>query len=173
MVGWARWWPALVVVAALVGLWLWHGGKVARVVTEAEMAGRRAQAAADTQAFAEAMDMAVADQAAAVAAGVRTAEAITEENRREFANHDDDIDRAADAKLRAQAARDADRRAARQGGADAVPGAAVGDPEAYCAASGWIPFGRALKMATDAEKDANQARQCAAWVSEQAEAWPK
>lgn len=163
-------------LAVLAALWLawgqvtaWHGRQIAAVAD----AARTEQAALDTAEFAKMADEARTLQDRLVAATVAKATAITGKVDHDHADAVADIDRAVAAKLRQQAAREARARGAGGDAATAIPGAAGGDPEAYCAATGWLPFGRALTMASDAEKDAAQARACAAWVTEQQAAWPK
>ena len=151
----------------------WHARQIVRVTTAARLAGRAEQKAVDRAAFIAARDAATAQQARIVKAAEARGAVITERISHDFEKRVDAIDRAAAAKLRAHTARQADRGDAGAGAATQVPGAATGDPEAYCTAAGWLPFGRALTMAQDAEHDAEQARQCAAWVGEQAKAWPQ
>lgn len=171
---WLR--KAGIAIGALVALWLawgqvtaWHARQIERVAD----AARTEQAALDTAAFAQVAEEARQLQDRLVAAQTAKATVITGKVDHDHSTAVADIDRAVAAKLREQAAREARARRPGDDAATAIPGAAGGDPEAYCAATGWIPFGRALTMASDAEKDAAQARSCAAWVSEQAAAWPK
>jgi hypothetical protein len=164
-----RFWPVLLVLVGMYALSEWHKG----AVDDARDAGRQEQAEVDAVAFKEAQRIAEADQAAIVAAVGAQAKAITERKARDSKTDDAAIDRLVAAKLREKVAREANPGGASEGAATPVPDAAGRDPEAYCAQTGWIPFGRALKMATDAERDASQARQCAAWVTEQQTAWPE
>lgn len=163
-------WVWLALAAGL--LILWHQSHAARQISAARLAGRQEQAAADTAAFAEALRLAEARQRAAIEAQRSRASAITERNTRDHAQALADIDAAVAGKLRGQAAREARAGAAGAGGAAALSGAASGDPDAHCAATGWLPFGRALSLATDAERDAAQARACTGWVIAQRAAWP-
>lgn len=163
-------------IGALLALWFvwghvlaWHGRQVKAVAD----AARTEQARLDTAEFAKMADEARRLQDRLIATQTAKAAAITGKVDHDHSNAVADIDRAVAAKLRQQAAREARARGTGTGAATAIPGAAGGDPEAYCTAAGWLPFGRALSMATDAEKDAAQARACTAWVTEQAAAWPK
>jgi hypothetical protein len=160
---------ALALWAAWSAVTAWHARQIERVAD----AARSEQAALDTAAFAEVAEEARRLQDRLVAATAARAAKITGKVDHDHATAVADIDRAVAAKLREQAAREARARRAGDDQATAIPAAAGGDPEAHCAATGWLPFGRALMMARDAEKDAAQARACAAWVSEQAAAWPK
>jgi hypothetical protein len=161
-------WYALAIALALWWAQGWLEGKI----EDARAEGATAQAAADTLAFIEAQQRAEQLQAELHAAMREKQDLVTERVDHAHADAVADIDRAAADKLRRHEARQADRR--RAGGAEggAVPEGAGDDQEAYCAAAGWVPFGRALSMAIDAEKDAAQARACAAWVTEQEKAWP-
>lgn len=158
---------ALVLAVKLAAAW--HDRRIEAVM----LAARQEQAAADTKAFIEAQAIATDEQARIVKVADAKGAAITERISHDFEARIDAIDRTAAAKLRAHAAREANRGAAGQGGTVEVSDAAGGNPESYCAATGWLPFGRALTMATDAEHDAEQARQCAAWVVQQQSAWPQ
>jgi hypothetical protein len=165
-----------IVIGALLALWLAWGQVIAwhdRKITAVADAARTEQAALDTAAFAQVADEARQLQERLVAAQTVKATAITGKVDHDHSTAVADIDRAVAAKLREQAAREARARRPGEDAATAIPATAGGDPEAYCTAAGWLPFGRALMMAADAEKDAAQARSCAAWVSEQAAAWPK
>jgi hypothetical protein len=171
---WLR--KAGIALGAVLALWLawwqvtaWHARQIEGVAD----AARTEQAMLDTAAFAEVAEQARQLQDQLIAAQTAKATAITAKVDHDHSNAVADIDRAVAAKLREQAARQARARGTGNDTATAIPGAAGGDHEAYCAASGWLPFGRALSMAADAEKDAAQARACAAWVTEQAAAWPK
>jgi hypothetical protein len=163
-------WVWLALAAGL--LILWHQSHAARQISAARLAGRQEQAAADTAAFRAAQDAATARQDALITAAATRARAISERTSRELEASAVDIDAAVAAKLRAHAAREARAGGAGGDAAAALSGAAASDPEAHCAATGWLPFGRALTLARDAERDAAQARACTGWVLEQQAAWP-
>jgi hypothetical protein len=160
-------------VAAVVGAGLlcwaalaWHDGKVNAV----RIAAKASQRAADEAVYRQAAQEAEDKQRRAVRAAVGRQEAITHEKDIQHARDIADLRRAYDRKLRGQADREANLRRSGHDGAGAISEAARSNHEAYCEAAGWIPFGRALNMARDAEEDAAQARSCAAWVKEQWEA---
>lgn len=146
----------------------WHDRQIERV----QLAARAEQAAADTIAFAAAAEDARQLQEKLITATAAKGTAISKRTADDLASAAVDIDRAVAAKLRAHAARQARAGGPGQDAATVVSGAAAGDNEGYCAATGWLSFGRALKMAQDAEHDAAQARSCTAWVQDQAAAWP-
>ena len=155
--------PALGAVALLAVALHWHAGRVEAV----KLAARAEQKAADGAAYREAARKAEAIQKAAVRAAVARQQAITERIDHDQARAAVDIDRLVAERLRAHAARQARAGGAGEGGADTLSPAARLNHEAYCEASGWLSFGRALNMARDAETDAAQARACSAWVTEQ------
>ena len=160
------------VLAIGLALWLAHGWYQGKL-EDAKADGRAEQAAADTVAFIQAQQRAEQLERDLHEAMRAKQGKVTERVDHDHATAVADIDRAAADKLRRHEARQADRRRTESAEGGTVPAAAGGDHEAYCAAAGWIPFGRALSMASDAEKDAAQARACAAWVTEQADAWPE
>lgn len=162
-------WRALAIAGAIAGIWWWHNSEVA----QARRDGAAAQKALDDAAVTSAATGAERAQAALAAALAQKQAIINERTDHALRDADDAVARAAADKRRLHEKRQADRRLSGADQAAAVPGAASGDNETYCTATGWIPFGRALTMATDAERDANQARQCAAWVAEQQAAWPQ
>jgi hypothetical protein len=162
-------WYALAIGLALWWASSWYQGKL----EEARLGGASEQAAADTLAFIEAQQRAEGLERDLHEAMRAKQDKVTERVDHDHASAVADIDRAAAAKLQRHEARQADRRRAQGAEGGAVSQAAGGDHEAYCAAAGWVPFGRALSMAVDAEKDAAQARACAAWVTEQSAAWPE
>jgi hypothetical protein len=165
-----RWvWHLLAALLVLLALWRWHESRLA----EAAAAARADQASADRAAFARA-SAAAAEAQTALAGRVagqqtRISKGTDDALRRD---HDDLARRYDDLRLRWVAHRAAEGNPGDHHPA-AVSGAAPGAAAADCAAAGWVSFDTAAAAAEAADRAIAKDDAWIAWVSAQAEAWPK
>jgi hypothetical protein len=162
-------WYALAAGLALLLLWRWHAAQV----DTAYRSGVRAQAAADRAAYARASAAAAEAQQALVrrtaAAQARISKGSDDALR---LSHDDLARRYDDLRLRWAAHNAAESRPGNDQ-PTALSGAAPGTAATDCAAAGWVSFDTAAAAAEAADRAIAKDDAWIAWVTAQAEAWPK
>ena len=165
-----RWvWQLLAALLVLALIWRWHEGRVAEAAREA----RVAQATADRAAYARAGAAAAAAQEALVSRTAGRQTRISKGTDDALRRQTDDLARRYDdLRLRWAAHRAAEGDPSHDQPA-AVSGAAAGAAAADCAAAGWVSFDTAAAAAEAADRAIAKDDAWIAWVTAQAEAWPK